>query len=127
MIEIDEIELLPFSSITNEDLARTGEPDVETIRRRAAHAGPIHDPRLVYPETTMSQREDTREAKAFTVEGMTCAHCVLSVREEVSEVPGVSAVDVDLANGRMTVSGQQRHIISYGCVTSTSFYVHNPG
>ena len=55
----------------------------------------------------MNQPEDTRETKAFTVEGMTCAHCVLSVREEVSEVPGVSAVDVDLASGRMTVSGQQ--------------------
>jgi hypothetical protein len=48
MIEIDEIELLPFSSITNEDLARTGEPDVETIRRRAAHAGPIHDDTVRY-------------------------------------------------------------------------------
>jgi hypothetical protein len=43
MIEVDEIDLLPFSSITDEDLARTGEPDVETLRRRAAHAGPIHD------------------------------------------------------------------------------------
>ncbi len=48
MIEIDEIELLPFSSITNEDLARTGEPDVETLRRRAAHAGPIYDDTLLY-------------------------------------------------------------------------------
>ena len=48
MIEIDEIELLPFSSITDDDLARTGEPDVETLRRRAAHAGPIHDDTLVY-------------------------------------------------------------------------------
>ena len=48
MIEVDEIELLPFSSITDDDLARTGEPDVETLRRRAAHAGPIHDDTLVY-------------------------------------------------------------------------------
>ena len=48
MIEVDEIELLPFSSITDEDLARTGEPDVEALRRRAAHAGPIHDDTLVY-------------------------------------------------------------------------------
>lgn len=47
-IEIDEIEVVPFSSITDEDLARTGEPDVETLRRRAAHAGPIHDDTLVY-------------------------------------------------------------------------------
>jgi hypothetical protein len=48
MIEIDEIELLPFSSITDEDLARTGEPDLETLRRRAAHAGPIHDDTILH-------------------------------------------------------------------------------
>jgi hypothetical protein len=48
MIEIDEIELLPFSSITPGDLARTGEPDLEALRARAAHAGPIHDDTLVY-------------------------------------------------------------------------------
>jgi hypothetical protein len=48
MIEIDDIELLPFSSITDEDLAKTGEQDVEALRRRAAHAGPIHDDTLLY-------------------------------------------------------------------------------
>jgi hypothetical protein len=48
MIEIDEIELLPFSSITEEDLARTGEPDLETLRRRAAHAGPIQDDTILF-------------------------------------------------------------------------------
>jgi hypothetical protein len=47
-IEVDEMDLLPFSSITNEDLALTGEPDLETLRQRAAHAGPIHDDTLVY-------------------------------------------------------------------------------
>jgi copper chaperone len=50
----------------------------------------------------MSQPTDTRE---YTVRGMTCDHCVLSVREEVSEVAGVSGVDVDLASGRLTVTG----------------------
>ena len=48
VIEVDEIELLPFSSITDEDLARTGEPDLEALRRRAAHAGPIHDDTFLY-------------------------------------------------------------------------------
>lgn len=48
MIEIDEIDLLPFSSITDEDLARAGEPDHGALRRRAAHAGPIHDDTLLY-------------------------------------------------------------------------------
>jgi hypothetical protein len=47
-IEIDDIEMLPFSSITDEDLVETGEPDLEALRRRAAHAGPIHDDTLLY-------------------------------------------------------------------------------
>jgi hypothetical protein len=47
-IEVDDIELVPFSSITAEDLEQTGEPDLETLRARAAHAGPIHDDTLVY-------------------------------------------------------------------------------
>jgi hypothetical protein len=48
IVEIDEIELLPFSTITDDDLARTGEPDVDALRRRAAHAGPIRDDTLLY-------------------------------------------------------------------------------
>lgn len=34
--------------------------------------------------------------QAFRVRGMTCGHCVSSVTEEISEVPGVLSVDVDL-------------------------------
>jgi hypothetical protein len=48
MIEIDEIDQVPFSSITDHDLARTGEADLEALRRRAAHAGPIHDDTVLY-------------------------------------------------------------------------------
>jgi hypothetical protein len=47
-IEVDEIELVPFDSIADEDLARTGEPDREALRARTAHAGPVHDDTLVY-------------------------------------------------------------------------------
>jgi hypothetical protein len=47
-IEIDEIELLPFSSITDDDLAQTGEIDIDALRRRAAHAGPIDRDTLLY-------------------------------------------------------------------------------
>lgn len=47
-IEIDEIELLPFSTVTGEDLIRTGEPDLESLRRRTAHAGPVDDDTFVY-------------------------------------------------------------------------------
>jgi copper chaperone len=42
----------------------------------------------------------------YAVEGMTCEHCVLSVTEEVGEVAGVRAVEVDLASGRMVVHGE---------------------
>lgn len=37
--------------------------------------------------------------KNYTVEGMTCGHCVSSVKEEVGEVAGVTAVDVTLETG----------------------------
>ncbi|MEO3892704.1 heavy-metal-associated domain-containing protein [Nonomuraea sp. B5E05] len=39
----------------------------------------------------------------YTVTGMTCDHCVSSVKEEVSEVAGVTSVEVDLAGGLLTV------------------------
>jgi copper chaperone len=39
----------------------------------------------------------------YTVQGMTCGHCVSSVKEEVGEVAGVSSVEVDLASGLLTV------------------------
>jgi copper chaperone len=44
--------------------------------------------------------------RTYTVTGMTCSHCVASVREEVSEVDGVARVDVDLASGELKVSGE---------------------
>ena len=43
----------------------------------------------------------------YRVKGMTCEHCVRSVTEEVSAVDGVSGVEVDLASGRVTVTGDR--------------------
>ena len=47
-IEVDAVELVPFAAVTDEDVRRAGEPDRETLRRRAAHAGPIDEDTLVY-------------------------------------------------------------------------------
>ena len=47
-IEVDSVELMPFASITAADVRRSGEPDRESLRRRAAHAGPIGDDTLLY-------------------------------------------------------------------------------
>lgn len=47
-IEIDAMEMVPFSSVTRADVRRSGERDLESLRARAAHAGPIDDDTLVY-------------------------------------------------------------------------------
>ena len=41
----------------------------------------------------------------YSVTGMTCEHCVRSVRAEVGAIDGVESVGVDLASGRVTVTG----------------------
>jgi len=48
LIEIDAVELVPFAAITEADVRRAGELDRESLRRRAAHAGPIGEQTLVY-------------------------------------------------------------------------------
>lgn len=40
----------------------------------------------------------------FTVQGMTCDHCVASVTEEVKRIPGVRDVEVTLESGAVTVT-----------------------
>ncbi len=45
------------------------------------------------------------QTREYTVHGMTCNHCVLSVTEEVGEVAGVDDVSVELASGRLVVRG----------------------
>jgi hypothetical protein len=47
-IHIDSVELVPFSAIDDDDLQRSGEEDLESLRRRTAHAGPVDDDTLVY-------------------------------------------------------------------------------
>jgi copper chaperone len=44
--------------------------------------------------------------RTYTVHGMTCDHCAASVNEEVTEVAGVARVAVDLASGRLEVTGE---------------------
>ena len=41
----------------------------------------------------------------YSVPAIHCAHCAMSIREEVSEVDGVEQVDVDLETKVVQVSG----------------------
>ena len=43
--------------------------------------------------------------RTYTVTGMTCEHCVASVRSEIEQVDGVTDVAVDLTSGRVDVTG----------------------
>lgn len=43
----------------------------------------------------------------YIVEGMTCQHCAASVSEEISELGGVTGVDVDVASGEVVVTSDQ--------------------
>ena len=44
------------------------------------------------------------QTSEWTVTGMTCAHCVASVTEEISEIDAVTDVAVTLDDGRVVVT-----------------------
>ena len=44
----------------------------------------------------------------YTVVGMTCAHCVHAVTTEVSALPGVDDVHVDLESGELSITSTGR-------------------
>ena len=47
------------------------------------------------------------ETITYSVPGIHCAHCAMSIREEVSEVEGVDSVDVDLDTKVVTIHGTE--------------------
>ena len=46
-------------------------------------------------------------ATTFRVTGMTCGHCQRAVTEEISRIPGIQGLVVDLATGSVTVTATQ--------------------
>ena len=47
------------------------------------------------------------ETVTYSVPAIHCAHCAMSIREEISEVEGVEGIDVDLDSKVVTVSGRE--------------------
>src|SRR5665647_1876983 len=73
-----------------------------------------HHPQIKAPPT--DQRAITRRHTMSTqtinvgVQGMTCGHCVRSVTEELTALPGVADVQVELVNGgtsKVTISATE--------------------
>ena len=48
VVEVDDIEMVPFHAITRADVKRSGAKDLESLRALAAHAGPIGDDTLLF-------------------------------------------------------------------------------
>jgi copper chaperone CopZ len=46
------------------------------------------------------------EKITYNVPAIHCAHCAMSIREEVSEVEGVERVDVDVETKVVTIHGR---------------------
>lgn len=42
----------------------------------------------------------------YQVTGMTCGHCEMSTREEVSEIPGVQDIQVSAQTGKLNVTAE---------------------
>lgn len=49
-------------------------------------------------------RRNIMATTEFQVTGMTCSHCEMSIREEVSQIDGVADIAVSAATGKLEVS-----------------------
>lgn len=61
--------------------------------------------------------------KTYTVQGMTCGHCELSVREEVEELVGVESAKADRATGQLIVRGDVDEAAVREAVTAAGYAV----
>jgi copper ion binding protein len=47
------------------------------------------------------------EQRTYVVPGMTCDHCKVSITEEVQELAGVEAIEIDLDSKKVVVRGAE--------------------
>ncbi|MCT1607925.1 heavy-metal-associated domain-containing protein [Nesterenkonia massiliensis] len=43
----------------------------------------------------------------YQVAGMSCGHCEIAIRSEVSEISGVTGIEVSAQTGRLAVTAEQ--------------------
>ncbi len=60
-----------------------------------------------YPPLSPEKRRFVTQTVIYSVPAIHCAHCAMSIREEVSEVEGVDEVDVDLETKIVTIRGNE--------------------
>lgn len=80
---------------------------VEIQRTPPAQTAQVSDLTLQAPTDAKPDQRLDQRAAGYVVTGMTCGHCVSSVTEEVSSIPGVREVRVDLASGGLTFTSDK--------------------
>ncbi len=61
--------------------------------------------------------------RIYVIEGMTCGHCELSVREEVEGLTGVESVRADRVTGRLIVRGDVDAVAVHQAVRAAGYRV----
>ena len=46
------------------------------------------------------------ETRSIVVTGMSCDHCAHAIRAEIGKLPGIAGVDVDVAAGKVRITGE---------------------
>ena len=46
------------------------------------------------------------ETRSIAVTGMSCDHCANAIRAEIGQLPGVTEIDVDVAAGKVRITGE---------------------
>ena len=59
------------------------------------------------PVTCLPERRGVSDTVTYSVPAIHCAHCGMSIREEVSEVEGVEDVEVDIDTKVVTIRGDE--------------------
>lgn len=78
-IEVDSMELVPFASIDADDVERSGEPDLESLRRRAG-ARRSHPRRHAALPDRVPRRAVATDNNAY--QGRACRHLVIGPKPE---------------------------------------------
>ena len=59
--------------------------------------------------------------KEYKIKGMSCAHCKATVEKNLSKLPGVTSVSVDLSRGVALVEGEHDETSAIEMISSLGF------
>lgn len=103
----DRLELAPHAQRTAAAALRANASDEDRlISTSMTIAQPTNHALTTYSNTRVGYAVAVSETTVYSVPGMHCPHCERAVRDEVSTVRGVTAVEVDLDRKLVTVAGE---------------------